>query len=160
MKVSDLMTKPAASCRPETNLAAAGALMWENDCGVLPVLNDRQQVIGVITDRDICIALATRNGRASEITVADVCTHEPALCSSKDDVQAALRTMQARKIRRLPVVDAAGGLEGIVSMNDIVLHAENAAAGKQPDLPWSGALQTFQAICTHTARAKSASAAA
>lgn len=59
MKIRDLMTKAVASCRPETNLAAAGELMWESDCGVLRSWMSSEKVISVVTDRDICIALTT-----------------------------------------------------------------------------------------------------
>ena len=65
MKIRDVMTKAVASCRPETHLAAAGALMWETDCGVLPVVDERRQVTGVLTDRDVCIALTTNDRRPS-----------------------------------------------------------------------------------------------
>ena len=61
MRVRDLMTKTVVFCRHETNLAAATALMWDNDCGTLPVVSESGKVIGIITDRDICIALGTRN---------------------------------------------------------------------------------------------------
>lgn len=68
MEVRDVMTKTVASCHPETNLAAAGALMWETDCGVLPVVDERRKVSGVITDRDVCIALTTSDRRPSAMT--------------------------------------------------------------------------------------------
>ena len=61
MKVRDLMTSRVRTCRPSTSLADVVSEMWEGDCGVLPVVNDEGRVIGMITDRDICIALATRD---------------------------------------------------------------------------------------------------
>ncbi len=56
MKVKDVMTSPVLFCAPETNLEAAAMIMWESDCGALPVVNHEQQVVGMITDRDICMA--------------------------------------------------------------------------------------------------------
>ena len=156
MKVSELMTKAVATCRPDTNLAAAGALMWENDCGILPVVNDQNEVLGVITDRDVCMALTTRDRRPSEISVADVYTHEPATCAINDDVQAAEKTMQEHKVRRLPVIGSLGVLEGILSMNDVVLHADKTGALKTPEVPWGGVIHTFQTICQHAKPAREA----
>ena len=64
MRVQDVMTKAVASCHADASLAAVAALMWEHNCGQLPVVSDDGKVTSVITDRDICIALGTRNQRA------------------------------------------------------------------------------------------------
>ncbi|MDH5195194.1 MAG: CBS domain-containing protein [Nitrospira sp.] len=69
MKVHDIMTSDAQCCGPDTNLAAAAKMMWDSDCGALPVLNAQGRVMGMITDRDICMAAATKNKPPSEITV-------------------------------------------------------------------------------------------
>src|SRR5215467_653129 len=92
MKVRDLMTTNAVSCRPDTNLAAVGALMWEHDCGLIPVVDDTERVSGVITDRDICIALSTRDKQPSRITAREITTAPAFVCSPDDDIQAALIT--------------------------------------------------------------------
>ena len=72
MRVRELMTSEVKTCRAETNLAEAVRDMWEGDCGALPVVNDEGRVIGMITDRDICIALATRGRSADRIAVREV----------------------------------------------------------------------------------------
>jgi CBS domain-containing protein len=72
--------------------------MWEGDCGVLPVVDDNE-LVGVVTDRDMYIALATRNTRAAHLRVA---TKKVATCAPEDDVHAALATMREHRIRRLP----------------------------------------------------------
>ena len=72
MKVREMMTSDVKTCRPETNLAEAVKDMWEGDCGALPVVSDEGRVIGMITDRDICIALATRGRSADRIAVREV----------------------------------------------------------------------------------------
>src|SRR5579859_1944099 len=110
MIVQDVMTKAVAFCRPEANLAAATALMWEHNCGLLPVVDDRGRVTGVITDRDICIALGTRNQRACEIAVSGVAYRAAVLCNADDDVCFALKIMAAERVRRLPVVNHEGAL--------------------------------------------------
>ena len=73
MKVKDLMTTEVKRCSPETNLAAAARIMWEGDCGVIPVTDEYDHVVGVITDRDICIAAATRPRTEGEIPAQRRC---------------------------------------------------------------------------------------
>ncbi len=72
MKVQDVMTSEVKSCRPETNMAEAAVIMLDYDCGALPVVNNENKVIGMITDRDIAIAAATKGRLASEISVSEV----------------------------------------------------------------------------------------
>ena len=71
MKIQNIMTTNVASCSPDTNLAAAAGLLWDYDCGSLPVVDRERKVVGVITDRDLCMAAATKNRLASEITVRE-----------------------------------------------------------------------------------------
>ena len=133
MKVKDLMTTDVKRCSPETNLASAAKIMWEGDCGAVPVTDERDHVVGVITDRDICIAAATRSSREGEIPVRDVISKAAYTCSPGDDVRAALDTMKARKVRRLPVVDQGGRLVGIVSIHDIAQQARSRNGELSPD---------------------------
>lgn len=133
MKVKDLMTTDVKRCSPETNLAAAAKIMWEGDCGAVPVTDERGFVVGVITDRDICIAAATRPSREGEIPVKDVISKAAYTCAPGDDVRAALDTMKARKVRRLPVVDQGGRLVGIVSIHDIAEQSRNRGGDVSPD---------------------------
>jgi len=149
MKVRDLMTKTVACCHPETSLASAGALMWENDCGVLPVIDESGKAAGVLTDRDICIALSTRNRPPSDITAGEVAASRTLTCGADDDVHAALETMRREKVHRLPVVNRAGTVEGILSMNDIVLRAEKADGKRQPEVSYEDVVTTFQALSAH-----------
>ena len=128
MRVRDLMTTDVRTCRPETNLAEAVRDMWDGDCGVLPVVNDEGRVVGVLTDRDICIAVATRGRPADHIAVHEVASGHVYTCLPDDDVAAALQTMKLHKIRRLPVIDADGHIHGIVSLNDVVTHTGAASA--------------------------------
>lgn len=154
MKVRDVMTKTVASCHPETNLAAAGALMWETDCGVLPVVDERRRVTGVLTDRDVCIALTTGDRRPSAMTVGEVSPQRAFVCGQDDDIHEALKIMQKNRIHRIPVVNKTGTLEGIVSMNDIVLRAEKGTGRKHPDVSYDDVVLTLHAICAHTPRGK------
>jgi CBS domain-containing protein len=144
MKIKDIMTREPATCSPATNLAAAAKLMLDADCGVLPVVDDDARLVGVVTDRDMYIALATRNKRASEITVGEVARKQVFTCGPDDDVETALETMRQRRVRRLPVEGFGGTVAGIVSMNDLVL-----ATGARKPVRSEAIVETFQAICAH-----------
>lgn len=123
MKVREMMTLDVKACRPETSLAEAVTLMWEQDCGVLPVVKSDGKVSGMITDRDICVAIATRGQTADRIAVSDLTGGRASTCAPDDDARVALLTMKSQRVRRLPVVDAEGRLQGILSLNDVVNHA-------------------------------------
>jgi CBS domain-containing protein len=125
MIVKDVMTKKVAVCRPETTLAAASRLMRENDCGSLPLIAAYGKLAGVLTDRDICLALSEGGSRASEFTARDIAGKHAVYCYPSDDVRLALKIMGEAKVRRLPVAGGDGVLQGIVSIGDIVRKAES-----------------------------------
>src|SRR5687768_12671334 len=124
MLVENVMTRDAEGCRPEDSLAAAAAVMWRKDCGVVPVVDEGGRIVGVLTDRDICMALATRPQTASEVSVAGVMSREVLSCKATDDIRDALEIMRGGQLRRLPVLDSEGRLAGILSVSDIVLHSD------------------------------------
>lgn len=150
MKVKDVMTAGAKTCMPETSLAEAASLMWENDCGTLPVIGVEGKVVGMVTDRDICFGAATKNLAPSEVSVGEVITGQVFACSPDDDVRDALKTMRRERVRRLPVLGDDGALEGVVSMNDVVLRAEQPSDDPAPELSYADVVETYKAICAHT----------
>lgn len=119
MKIHDLMTEDVIACGPDDNAALIAEICWKKGCGWVPILDADRKVLGVVTDRDIFIALGTRNCRASELRASDVMTKDVATVAACDDVLTALGIMLNHRVRRLPVVDASGRLEGIVSVHDI-----------------------------------------
>jgi CBS domain-containing protein len=129
MKVHEVMTKSPAYCTTDTNLGAAAEIMWKRNCGFLPVLSPQQSVVGVVTDRDMCIAMATRNRLPGQVTVQEVSSPVAHSCRPDDDLQAALRTMADKGVRRLPVIDAAGKLEGVLSVDDLILRTDSQIPG-------------------------------
>jgi CBS domain-containing protein len=129
MKVSEVMTRSPVYCRADTTLGAAAQIMRSHNCGFLPVVNLQQNVVGVITDRDMCIAMATRNRLPDQVIVQEFSSMVPYSCQPDDDVRAAMETMADKKVRRLPVIDPDGKLEGILSLDDIILHADSQARG-------------------------------
>lgn len=123
MTIRNLMKKDLATCRCETNLAKAAAIMWENDQKVLPVLTATGKLLGMLWDRDVCIALGTRNVRASDLTAGDVIGSGIATCEADDSIRHALQLMLDRKSRCLAVAAHDGTFEAIVSIDDIILYA-------------------------------------
>jgi len=126
-------------------------MMWDSDCGALPVLNLEGHVMGMITDRDICMAAATKNKPASDITVWETVSGKVYTCQLSDDVHMALDIMKRERVRRLPVVDADGVLQGVVAMNDFVLLAADAKGAKAPAVSYEDVVRTMKAISVHRA---------
>lgn len=149
MKVQEVMSENVATCAADSNLAAAAALMWNADCGVLPIVADGGKVIGVVTDRDIAIAVGTRAQRAAEIPVREVMSQQVYTCALDEDIHAALKTMRREKVRRLPVVNEEGALAGILSINDVALHAEHFNGHKTTTLSYDDVVSTLKAVCEH-----------
>ena len=146
MKASEVMTRTPAFCTPETNLGSAVEILWGRDCGILPVVDAEGYVVSVVTDRDICIALGTRNRLPGELSVADVATQRAICCSANEDVQTVLAKMAQSRIRRLPVVDGAGKLEGLLSMDDIVEKTHLKPSVKGNELTSDDVVRTLRTL--------------
>jgi len=145
MQIKNLMTTDVATCRPETNLAIVAKLMWDKDCGFVPVVDAAGKVAGVITDRDICIASATRRLLPDQIMAAQAMRRPPIHTTQPEDtIEKALSTMKQFQVRRLPVVAADGTLKGVVSMNDIVLASQRKEGPAPAEI-----LSTLSVICAH-----------
>ncbi len=124
MLVNELMTPGTQACGPDTNLCEAVQMMWDGDFGVLPVVDDVGHVLGIITDRDVSIALGTRNVAPSRLRVSEVMSKDVHTCHAGQGVRSALEAMAEHKVRRLPVVDAEGRLCGMFSLNDAILAGD------------------------------------
>ncbi len=124
MKVHEIMICKPTCCASDTNLAAATALLWGHDCGALPVVDQENRPTGIITDRDICIAVGTRDKRAAEISVGQVMTGKVFACRADADIHEALACMQENHVRRLIITDHAGCVQGILSIDDIIVNVQ------------------------------------
>lgn len=149
MKVQDIMTADVEYCSPGSDLGSAATIMWNRDCGSVPVVDGERRVVGMITDRDICMAVATRNRLASEIQISEVISGRVYACSPDDDIKDALETMQSAQLRRLPVVDDDGLLRGILSINDVVLHSARGKSKKH--VTHRDAMATLKVLSEHRA---------
>lgn len=144
MKVQQIMTASPLTCTPDSTLADVALLMWEGGCGFMPIIDPTGAVRGVITDRDICIAAGTRRRAAAQMHARELMQRNVACCHPDDDVKAALRLMQRRRVRRLPVTGPGGVLAGILSMDDVVLEAGGAAS----DVSAAEIVDTLRRICS------------
>lgn len=149
MKVRDIMKRDPCVSAPGNDLAKAGMQMAEADCGFLPVIGEEERVVGVITDRDVCLALARRDRRPSEVQVRLVMSGEVYTCRADDDIRRALRTMRERRVRRLPVVDDEGRLHGVLSLDDVVLEAQAIETEAFHGPLYADIAQTLKAINFH-----------
>jgi CBS domain-containing protein len=136
MRIEQLMTKDVACCGPDENLERAAQIMWERDCGFVPVVEqgDSRRVLGVLTDRDACMAAYTRGQALPQIRVADVMSEQVRSCKPTDDLSEAEAAMREAQIHRLPVVDDADQLLGVISLADIAREAGRETGAKRPQV--------------------------
>jgi CBS domain-containing protein len=120
MKVRDIMTVDVQSCTGNTSLTDAAALMWNTGCGAIPVVNARGKIMGIMTDRDIAMALIKARRPASMITARDAMTPYVHSCSPDDELTDVLRIMKEFKVRRVPVIATDRRLCGIFSIDDLI----------------------------------------
>ena len=120
MKVQDAMTKDAVFCTPQDNLAVVANLMIERDCGVLPIVDEAKKVVGMITDRDICITAAMREQKPSDLFAADFAGKKVVLCRADENIADVLKKMKKYQVKRLPVTSQEDVLIGIISIADIL----------------------------------------
>jgi CBS domain-containing protein len=142
MHVSHLMSSPPETCRARTQLGQAAKMMADYNCGCLPVVDDADHLIGLITDRDIALMVAGRHKNPWQIAVREAMTKGVVSCAPDDSIDKALMTFTELGVRRLPVVDQAGRVKGVLSIDDLVLNA--GVAGLSED----AVLRTIRAVCS------------
>ncbi len=132
MKVADLMTRDVRSCTIHDSLNDAARIMWDHDCGCAPVVDAHGKLVGIVTDRDICMAAYTQGTPLQLIPVERAMSRKVISCTRTDDLDTAHRLMRTHEIHRIPVVDSRGKPIGILSLSDVINHwhgdraAENA----------------------------------
>lgn len=146
MKVDDIMRRQPRVCSPDSSLATAGRIMAEAGCGVLPVLDAEDRVVGMITDRDVCVALAQRERKASEVKVREVTGDEAHACSAGDEIGVALARMRRHRVHRLPAIDGDGRLVGLLSIDDVILAW---TGGERAEALDTDLAETLRTLCGH-----------
>lgn len=120
MKVKDVMKTDVGFCSTEDSLMKTAELMRHRDCGVVPVVDEENRVVGMLTDRDLCLAVVARNRKASDVKTKDLIKGEAIVCSPDDKLEDALGKLRKNQIKRLAVIGADGELVGIISVSDIL----------------------------------------
>lgn len=149
MHVEELMTRQVKSCSPGDTLAEAARIMWDSDCGCLPVCSDNgaRHLEGVITDRDICMSALFQGKSLNELRVADVMSTKVQTCRPGDSPDKAESIMASSRIRRLPVVDAEDSLIGMISLADLAREAKREQDLKSRTVQGSEVGLTLASIC-------------
>lgn len=133
MTVASAMTKTPACCTPGSSLTDVARMMVANDCGQIPVVEDLEtrKLAGVITDRDIAIRIVAEGRNPAEANAGDCMTAPCISVTAETSLQDCCGLMEANKVRRLPVIDAEGGVVGIVSLADV---SRVASAGESAEV--------------------------
>lgn len=150
MLIKSIMTSDVRVCSPDSTVAAAARLMSNRDCGIVPVVDADGRLAGVVTDRDVCLAVATKVRNPEELPVRDIMTTQVHTCSPDDDARAALNVMKNHAVRRVPVVTADRRLAGVISIDDLVLRADSYKSAAISD---EKVFDAFKAICARAVAA-------
>lgn len=132
MKVKELMARDVYAVSADDSLNEAAHIMWEHDCGCVPVVDQELHVVAMLTDRDICMAAYTQGVRLDRARVASAMSRRLFWCEPDDDLAAAEKVMREVQVRRLPVIDREGHLVGILSLNDIARKAARDQGRRAP----------------------------
>jgi CBS domain-containing protein len=144
MQIAQIMTKNVQTCRATDTLDVAARVMWEFDVGAVPVLDEFKQVIGIVTDRDACMAAYTRGQPLNCVPCSVAMSNHVVTCRPDDTDASVAKLMAKNKIRRVPVVDDGNRPIGIVSLNDLAVEM---ARGRE--VPMHEVAGTLAAICEH-----------
>jgi len=147
MNVESLMTKNVQTCRTTDRLDRAARVMWEADVGSVPVLDEASRVVGMITDRDVCMASYTQGVALAAIPVTTAMARTVVTCKPTDSVADAARLLQKHRIHRLPVLDGIGRLAGIVSVNDLARLAMRERSKPASELGTHEITELLASIC-------------
>ena len=125
MKAQDIMTKNPALCVATTTLDEVARMMVENDCGEIPVVRskDKAELLGVVTDRDICCRAVATGKSPSQTSASDIMSSPAVTVSPETDISHCYKLFEQREIKRLPVVDQRGHCVGIISLSDVAEKA-------------------------------------
>ena len=149
MFVREAMAKEVWSCHADEPLSAAARIMWEHDVGAVPVVDAAGKLAGIITDRDVCMAAYFTGGPLAAEPVRPHMSTQVFTTTPENRVEAAEELMRSKQVRRLPVVDAARRVVGMVSLSDL---ARAAAERGRKLLDSSEVIATLAAIVQPRAR--------
>ena len=146
MIVKEIMKMDVGTCTAETDLGAVIAVMRNRDCGFLPVVDSHGILVGVVTDRDVCMAAGTRHRPLARVSVKETMSHPVFSCFPDENVMTVLMTMAKHRVRRLPVLNKSGHLEGVLSIDDIAQAPHRRGSPTAADI-----VAALKAIYAHRA---------
>ena len=148
MKVKELMTSIVRCCPEYSTLNTAAQIMWDNDVGCLPIVDKDDHVIGMLTDRDVCMSAYLQGVALNEALVTSAMSKEVFFCQADDDVAAAEKLLREKQVHRLPVVDSKGHPVGLISLNDIAREgAREAGSSKARQVSDAEIVQVIASVC-------------
>ena len=150
MKAHELMTKSVAICHTGDMLNIPAQLMWDHDCGAIPVVDDDGKIAGMLTDRDICMAAYTKNRPLDTLPVREAMATQVISARPEQSLAEVEQLMAEKQIRRVPVLDAAGKPLGILSMNDLAIESARSSSPLKHGM--SRLVHTLAPICRPRAR--------
>jgi CBS domain-containing protein len=149
MKVQDLMTHNVVCVTSDQSLNDAARLMWEHNCGCVPVVDAENHVVGMLTDRDIAMSAYITGNRLADTPVSSAQSRQVVSCKPDNDLGTVEGLMQAHQVHRVPVVGDNHELVGIVSLNDLAVAYKSGVRSIKPkDL-----CNTLSAICSTVSNA-------
>jgi CBS domain-containing protein len=117
-------------CTAATPLRDVARMMRDTDCGQIPVVDESQRPVGVVTDRDIAMRIVAEGRNTNEATAADAMSKPVRTVTTDTSLTDCVCLMEAEQVRRVPVVDADGRLAGIVSIADLALAGKQEATAE------------------------------
>ena len=148
MNVDDIMITDASCCYAYTSLDQVAMLMWEYNCGSIPVVDSENKPIGIITDRDIAMSCALNHKAPWELNASTIMGERMLYtCSTDDNLEMAMSTMKNQKVRRLPVTNSDGYFVGMISIDDIVACSDKKQSAKK--MSYDLTMNTLKAVAIH-----------
>jgi len=148
MQVEDIMTRAVFTCDAHADLECVARVMWDHDCGYVPIVDEHEQLAGVVTDRDVAMAAYIHGKRLADIPIAEIMSRPVHSCEPTASVELAHQIMRSAEIRRLPVVDPTGKLVGLVTWSDLLAAAQREASASAAAALTRQALETLEVTST------------
>lgn len=145
MKIQDLMTRDVRVCQPGDNLSNAAQAMWEGDIGCLAVVDAENKLVGMITDRDICMAAHLRGAPLWAVTVGEAMAKLVHSCRPEQKLGQVLEVCIDKRVRRVPIVDEAGKLVGLITLSSLA-HALEAGGKSKPGVSAKDVCRTLSEV--------------
>jgi CBS domain-containing protein len=134
MLVNEVMKRPPATCKTSDSVTEAAKIMHDHKCGFVPVVDPHGAVVGVVTDRDVCMIVGDKNRAMTHVSVQNAMSRPVFSCYGDENVKATLTRMAKRHVRRLPVLNKHGHLQGVLSIDDIIEAASRRGAPTAEDI--------------------------